>query len=205
RRGPRPEPERGGPDPRPRARHLAARLPRRGTRKGPRGPSMSAPARRAVASVAAAPAPAAAARAAGRRHQTAARAPEPEQREQAGHLSAGALGTGDRLVALDQALERAAARATAILVDRHASRLLLLAAPLDVALHELLGVLLQDVVDLVEELVEVLLDLLALLRHLGVGCAALGLPVVLRPLHLLLLLVGHVGSPLHFGQHDTLL
>src|SRR5712691_10399240 len=44
----------------------------------------------------------------------------------------------------------------------------LLAAALDVALHELLGVLLEDIVDLVQEVVEVLLDLLALLGDLGV-------------------------------------
>src|SRR5712691_5961519 len=49
-----------------------------------------------------------------------------------------------------------------------AVRARLLAAALDVALHELLGVLLEDIVDLVQEVVEVLLDLLALLGDLGV-------------------------------------
>src|SRR6266550_2703548 len=42
----------------------------------------------------------------------------------------------------------------------------LLAASLHVALDELLGVLLEDVIDLVEELVDVFLDLLALLGQL---------------------------------------
>src|SRR3989337_2740634 len=45
----------------------------------------------------------------------------------------------------------------------------LLAAPLHVALHELLGVLVEDLVDLVQEVVEVLLDLLALLGDLRIG------------------------------------
>src|SRR5262245_43653012 len=80
----------------------------------------------------------------------------------------------------------------------------LLAASLHVALHELLGVLLENVVDLVEELVEVLLDLLALLGHFGVCCRPVAVPVALRPLDLLLLLLGHV-APLHLGQHDALL
>src|SRR3990172_2809944 len=43
----------------------------------------------------------------------------------------------------------------------------LLAAALDVALHELLGVLLQHAVDLVYQLVDVFLDLLAALARLG--------------------------------------
>src|SRR5262249_24437257 len=85
----------------------------------------------------------------------------------------------------------------------------LLAAPLDVALHELLGVLLEDVVDLVEDLVELLLDLLALLLELGVRLGVLALRRTLRPLYLLLLLVGHgyllsvPGS--HLRQDDALL
>src|SRR4029079_17708664 len=55
-----------------------------------------------------------------------------------------------------------------------------LAPALHVALHELLGVLLEDVVDLVEELVDVFLDLLALLGDLGIGGGAV--PTTLRPL-----------------------
>src|SRR5262245_66221117 len=43
----------------------------------------------------------------------------------------------------------------------------LLASALHVTLHELLGVLLEDVVDFVQELVDVFLDLLALLGKLG--------------------------------------
>ena len=65
-------------------------------------------------------------------------------------------------------LEVLAAGLTAIFVDRH-----LFAASLHVALHELLGVLLEDVVDLVEELVDVFLDLLALLGNLGIGGGAI--------------------------------
>src|SRR5690349_1330664 len=66
--------------------------------------------------------------------------------------------------ATDIALELPLALVTAVLVDRHhgSSRIRLLTAPLDVALHELLGVLLEDVVDLVQEVVEILLDLLPL-------------------------------------------
>src|SRR5215831_17496147 len=72
--------------------------------------------------------------------------------------------------------------------------IVLFAPALDVALHELLGILLEDVVDLVEDLVELLLDLLALLRQLGARrrLVAVGLPF--RPLYLLLLLLGHDAS-----------
>src|SRR5436853_134783 len=62
-------------------------------------------------------------------------------------------------------LEILAATATAVLVDGHR----LLAAALDVALDEFLGVLFEDVVDLVQQLVDVFLDLLALLGDLGAG------------------------------------
>src|SRR5262245_27115476 len=46
---------------------------------------------------------------------------------------------------------------------------MLLAPALHVALHELLGILLENLVDLVEELVDVFLDLLTLLGDLGIG------------------------------------
>src|ERR1041384_806751 len=52
-------------------------------------------------------------------------------------------------------LELLAAATAPVLVDRHR----LLASALHVALDELLGILLENVVDLVEELVDVLLDL----------------------------------------------
>src|SRR6266545_774684 len=71
----------------------------------------------------------------------------------------------------------------------------LLAAPLDVALHELLGVLLEDVVDLVQEVVEVLLDLLALLGELRVRSGRVVAPVGLGGSRLLLLLLSHERSP----------
>src|SRR5437773_7009897 len=65
----------------------------------------------------------------------------------------------------------------------------LLAAPLHVALDELLGVLLEDVVDLVEQLVDVFLDLLALLGDLGAGGSAVtAFGGLARPGFLLLLL-----------------
>src|SRR5688572_27775952 len=47
----------------------------------------------------------------------------------------------------------------------------LLAAPLHVALDELLGVFLEDVVDLVQQLVDVFFDLLALLGDFGAGAS----------------------------------
>src|SRR3989442_14938066 len=72
----------------------------------------------------------------------------------------------------------------------------LLASALHVALHELLGVFLEDVVDLVKELVDVLLHLLALLGDLRTGgrpvaAALVGLG---RPCFLLFLLC-HVAPP----------
>src|SRR2546426_847747 len=78
----------------------------------------------------------------------------------------------------------------AILVDRHA----LLAAALHVALDELLGVLLEDVVDLVEELVDVFLDLLALLGQLRArgGSVATAFSRLRRP-GLFLLLFCHLA------------
>src|SRR5467141_3002278 len=71
----------------------------------------------------------------------------------------------------------------------------LLAASLDVALHELLGVLLEDVVDLVQEVVEVLLDLLAFLGELRV-CPGRVVPAFgLGGSRFLLLLFSHERSP----------
>src|SRR2546422_9699234 len=83
------------------------------------------------------------------------------------------------------------AAAAAVLVDRH-----LLACALHVALHELLGVFLEDVVDLVKELVDVLLDLLALLGDLRTGgrTVAAALVGLGRPCFLLFLLC-HVAPP----------
>src|SRR6185503_18258708 len=72
----------------------------------------------------------------------------------------------------------------------------LLAAALHVTLHELLGVLLEDVVDLVQQVVQVLLDLLALLGELGTpGSAVVPALVGLGRPRLLLLLLSH-GSHL---------
>src|SRR6266581_5573903 len=71
----------------------------------------------------------------------------------------------------------------------------LLAAALDVALHELLGVLLEDIVDLVQKVVQVLLDLLALLGDLGIGAASLVTLVGFGGPRLLLLLFCHDHSP----------
>src|SRR5436853_4623616 len=71
----------------------------------------------------------------------------------------------------------------------------LLAAALDVALHELLGVLLEDVVDLVQEVVEVLLDLLAFLGELR-ACPGRVIPAFgLGGSRFLLLLFSHERSP----------
>src|SRR5947207_11745932 len=77
----------------------------------------------------------------------------------------------------------------------------LLAAPLHVALDELLGVLLEDVVDLVEQLVDVFLYLLALLGDLGAGGSAVtAFGGLARPCFFLLLLC-HLA--LHRG-HATI-
>src|SRR5215469_15592824 len=98
--------------------------------------------------------------------------------------------------ATDIALELLLALVTAVLVDRHlGSSGRLLTAPLDVALHELLGVLLEDVVDLVQEVVEILLDLLSLLGDLGIGAATLVTFVGLGWPDFLLLLFSHDHSP----------
>src|SRR5437016_9481694 len=77
----------------------------------------------------------------------------------------------------------------------------LLAASLDVALHELLGVLLEDVVDLVEELVDVLLDLLALLGDLGARLSAVTALRGLRGPGLFSLLLCHLA--LHRASHHS--
>src|SRR5262245_40187331 len=70
----------------------------------------------------------------------------------------------------------------------------LFASALHVALHELLGVLLEDVVDLVEQIVEVFLELLALLGELTASRPGLvALRRLLRP-RLLLLLLCHGRS-----------
>src|SRR2546430_17442937 len=83
-------------------------------------------------------------------------------------------------------------RSAAVLVDRHR----LLAAALDVALDELLGVLFEDVVDLVEKLVDVFLDLLALLGELRASGGAVA-PVcgLGGPGLFLLLLLSHGALP----------
>src|SRR2546426_12709317 len=66
---------------------------------------------------------------------------------------------------------------------------ILLAASLHVALDELLGVLLEDVIDLVEELVDVFLDLLALLGQLRArSCSVAAFSGLRRPGFFLLLL-----------------
>src|SRR5262245_44403053 len=101
-------------------------------------------------SVAAAPAPAAAAAApAGHGRGNGAFTPQAEDGQLAGDVPAVAArarhlagGPGDVL------LEVLVTAAAVVLVDRHRS----LTAPLHVALDELLGVLLEDVVDLVEQL-----------------------------------------------------
>src|SRR3990170_7422588 len=71
----------------------------------------------------------------------------------------------------------------------------LLAAPLHVALHELLGVLLEDIVDLIQEVVEVLLDLLALLGELRIGPGGVVVAFGLGRPRLLLLLFSHERPP----------
>src|SRR3989454_2868445 len=122
----------------------------------------------------------------GRGHDAAV-ALQPEDGELASDVTALARGAGDvRRGAVDVLLEIVPAAATPVFVDRHR----LLAAALHVALHELLGVFLEDVVDLVKELVDVLLDLLALLRDLGTGGSAFAAAFVRlgRPCFLLLLL-----------------
>src|SRR5207249_7406616 len=92
-----------------------------------------------------------------------------EDRQLARDVRAVAAGTRDTARRARQVLLEVLAAATAaVFVDGHR----LLAAPLDVALDELLGVLLEDVVNLVEQLVDVFLDLLALLGDLGVGVRA---------------------------------
>src|SRR5262252_9744781 len=116
-----------------------------------------------VAGATAAAAPTAAGHARRRAGRERADGLEAEHRQLPHHLLAGAgraRDSGRR--ARDVSLELGLTLLAAILVDRHA----LLAASLHVALHELLGVLFQDVVDLVEELVDVFLDLLALLGQL---------------------------------------
>src|SRR5215831_623565 len=93
----------------------------------------------------------------------------PEDRQLAHHVGAGAVGAGHGgRRAGDVPLEVVLAGATAIFVDGHR----LLATSLHVALHELFGVLLENVVDLIEELVDVFLDLLALLGDLAARCRA---------------------------------
>src|SRR5262249_13537257 len=109
-----------------------------------------------------------------------------EDRQLAHDLSAGAGGTRHcGRGAPDGLFDVSLALFAAVLVDRHA----LLAASLNVALDELLGVLLQDVVDLVEELVDVFLDLLALLGQLGArgGAVATAFSGLGRPCLFLLL------------------
>src|SRR5262245_38428048 len=143
-------------------------------------------------SLVAAAAAATAASAAGRgcRHEVAI-ALEAEDRELTCDVAALARRTGDlRRGAVNVLLEVVPAAATAVLVDGHG----LLAAPLHVALHELFGVFLEDVVDLIKELVDVLLDLLALLGDLGTGrCAVTTAFVGLGRPGFLLLLFCHVG------------
>src|SRR5947208_1178172 len=109
-----------------------------------------------------------------RRRCEAAGGPQTEHRQLAHHVRAraprardGGRGAGDVL------LELLLAMRAAVFVDRHP----LLTTTLDVALDELFGILLEDVVDLVEELVDVFLDLFALLGELraaGSAVAALG-------------------------------
>src|SRR6266542_1406582 len=72
---------------------------------------------------------------------------------------------------------------------------LLLPAALHVALHELLGILFEDIVDLVQEVIEILLDLLALFGELRVGPGGVVVAVGLGRPRLLLLLFSHERSP----------
>src|SRR5439155_11586526 len=133
-----------------------------------------------------------AATAGGRRHEVAV-ALQAEDGELARDVTALARRAGNlRRRAMDVLLEISPAAATPILVDRHR----LLAAALHVALHELFGVFLEDVVDLVKELVDVLLDLLALLRDLGTGGRTVAAALVgLGRSCFLLLLLCHVAPP----------
>jgi len=86
-------------------------------------------------------------------------------------------------------LELLLALLATVLVDRHS----LLAAPLYVALDELLGVLLEDVVDLVEELVDVFLDLLALLGQLRARGCSVAASRALSAAVFFLLLLSHLA------------
>ena len=124
----------------------------------------------AAASAAAPPAPAHGARPTDRSR---ARPLHADHREPTG--DAIALARRDRPPAVATCMTsrtRALAGQAPVFVDRHVrlrllGRARLLAAALDVALHELLGVLLEDVVDLVQEVVQIFLDLLALLGSSG--------------------------------------
>src|SRR5436309_9326711 len=115
---------------------------------------------------------------------------ETEDRELAHDLLAGATRTRHHCRgARDVFLELLLALLATVLVDRHS----LLAAPLYVALDELLGVLLEDVVDLVEELVDVFLDLLALLGQLRARSRSVSTFRGLRGPDFFLLLLCHLA------------
>src|SRR5207249_12181040 len=100
-------------------------------------------------SLAAAAAAAAAAGRHGRRRREATGGRETEHRQLARHIRARARPARDGgRVPGDVRLELLSALGAGVLVDQH----LLLTAALDVTLDELLGVLLEDVVDLVQEI-----------------------------------------------------
>src|SRR3972149_4324983 len=88
-----------------------------------------------------------------------------EERKRATHVHVPARGTLEGPVVGNQFLKVRATLGARVFVDRHPC---LFTTPLDVTLHELLGVLFKGLVDLVQQLIEVLLDLLPLFRNLGV-------------------------------------
>jgi len=130
-----------------------------------------------VTAAAASAAPSAPAHGRGRRI---ARAPphlHADHREPTADAIALARRAGHRGRHLHELLELRSAGQAPVFVDRHGTPpapradARLLAAALDVALHELLGVFLEDIVDLVQQVIQLFLDLLALLGQVGASRA----------------------------------
>src|SRR5712692_4558041 len=178
-----------------------AAVPTRRARKiqrAPKGPVLTA--RRAMTPLMAPAAAAPAARAAGCRNAAlgASAGPHAHERQPAHDARARARRAGHGGLPGHELLELGAAVPAAVLVDRHrapSASARLLAAALDVALDEFLGVFLEDVVDLVEQAIQLFLDLLALLAQVGAARAAILSLGGLGGLRLLLLLLCHARSP----------
>src|SRR3989344_2376241 len=75
----------------------------------------------------------------------------------------------------------------------------LLAAALNIGVHELLGILFQNFVDLIEEVIKVLLDFLALLCDFLIGSGCVAVARGLSRLRFLLLLFRHGSTSLVLG------